>query len=102
MELVLSLVHPEDRDFVQQQIDRASRDGEGFFDFEYRLQLPDRSIKHVRVSARPSRDSSGDLEFVGAVTDVSEQRQAEALIRDRERTPTDPGSHAAAHRCTKG
>ncbi len=85
LELVISRVHPEDRDFVQQQIERASRDGEGFFDFEHRLELPDRCIKHVRVSARPSRDSSGDLEFVGAITDVSEQRQAEALIRDREK-----------------
>jgi len=84
MEFALSRVHPEDRDSVQQQIERASRDGEGF-DFEHRLQMPDRRIKHVRVSARPSWDSSGDLEFVGAVTDVSGQRHTEALIRDRER-----------------
>jgi PAS domain S-box-containing protein len=83
LEFVLSRVHPEDRDLVE-QIERASRDGEGF-DFEHRLQLPDGCIKHVRVSAHPSRDSSGDLEFVGAITDVSEQRQAEALIRNRER-----------------
>src|SRR6266478_7276599 len=50
----------------------------------HRLQVPDGSIKHVRVTAHPSRDSSGNLEFVGAVTDVSEQRQAEAVIRERE------------------
>jgi PAS domain-containing protein len=99
VEFALSRVHPEDRDFVQQQIERASRHGE-WVDLEHRLQLPDRSIKHLRVSARPSWDSSGELEFVGAITDVSEQRHAEGLIRDRERTPTDPGPHAAAHRCT--
>jgi PAS domain S-box-containing protein len=84
VEFVLSRVHPDDRDIVQHQIDRASRDGQGF-DFEHRLQLPDGSIKHVRVTAHPSRDSLGNLEFVGAVTDVSEQRQAEAVIRERER-----------------
>jgi PAS domain S-box-containing protein len=84
MEFVLSRVHPDDRGLVQQQIDRASRDGKGF-DFEHRLQVPDGSIKHVRVTAHPSRDSLGNLEFVGAVTDVSEQRQAEAVIRERER-----------------
>jgi len=83
VEFVLSRVHREDRDLVHQQIDRASRDGEGF-DFELRLELPDRSIKHVRVTAHPSRDSSGDPEFVGAVTDVSEERRAEAVIRERE------------------
>src|SRR6201987_4976634 len=84
VEFVLSRVHPDDRGLVQQQIDRASRDGKGF-DFEHRLPVPDGSIKHVRVTAHPSRDSLGNLEFVGAVTDVSEQRQAEAVIRQRER-----------------
>src|SRR5258707_5376179 len=83
VEFVLSRVHPEDRDSVQQEIDRASRDGERF-DFEHRLQLPDGSIKFVRVTARPSRDASGNLEFVGAVTDVSEQRHAEAVIKKQE------------------
>ena len=83
VEFVLSRVHPEDRDRVQQQFDRASRDAESF-DFEHRLQMPDGSIKHVRVTAHPSRDSLGNLEFVGAVTDVSEQRRAEAVIRERE------------------
>jgi PAS domain S-box-containing protein len=84
VEFVLSRVHPDDRGLVQQQIDRASRDGKSF-DFEHRLQVPDGSSKHVRVTAHPSRDSLGNLEFLGAVTDVSEQRQAEAVIRERER-----------------
>jgi PAS domain S-box-containing protein len=82
--VILLQVHREDRERVQQQIDQASRGGDGF-DFEHRLQLPDGSIKHVRVTAHPSRDSLGNLEFVGAVTDVSEQRQAEAVIQERER-----------------
>jgi PAS domain S-box-containing protein len=84
LEFVLSRVHPDDSDLVQQQIERATRDGEGF-DFEHRLQLPDRCTKHVRVSALPSRDSSGDLEFVGAVTDVTETREAEGALRRSER-----------------
>jgi len=83
VQFVLSQVHPDDHGLVQYQIDRASRDGKAF-DFEHRLQVPDGSIKHVRVTAHPSRDSLGNLEFVGAVTDVSEQRQAEAVIRERE------------------
>jgi len=36
-------------------------------------------------TAHPSRDGAGDLGFVGAVTDVSEQRLAEAAIREGER-----------------
>src|SRR5229473_8226819 len=83
VELVFSRVHPDDRTLVQRHIDRAPLDRESF-DFEHRLLLPDGSVKHVRVTAHPSRDSAGNLEFVGAVTDVSEQRQAEAVIRERE------------------
>src|SRR5580704_3068073 len=84
IEFILSRVHREDRELVQQQIERASRDGKAF-DFENRLQMPDGSVKHVRVTAQPSRDGAGNLEFMGAVTDVSEQRLAEATIREGER-----------------
>src|ERR1700730_5506345 len=84
VDLILSRVHCEDHGLAQQQIDRASRHGEGF-DFEHRLQLPDGSVKHVRVTAHPLRDAAGNLEFVGAVTDVSQQRHAEAVIQERER-----------------
>ncbi len=83
VELVLSRVHSDDRDLVRQHIDRASRDCEGF-DFEHRLQLPDGAVTHVRVTAHPSLDSAGNVEFVGAVTDVTQQRRAEARIRSQE------------------
>src|SRR5712664_4016035 len=83
VELVLSRVYPDDRSVVQQQIDRASRDRAGF-DFEHRLQLPDGSVKHVRVTTHPSRDNVGNFEFVGAITDITQQRRAEAVIRTQE------------------
>src|SRR5580693_372759 len=83
VELVLSRVYPDDRNLVQQHIDRASRDRAGF-DFEHRLQLPDGAVKHVRVTAHPSWDSAGNFEFVGAITDITQQREAEAVIRTQE------------------
>jgi PAS domain S-box-containing protein len=83
VELVLSRVYPDDRSLVQQHIDRASRDRAGF-DFDHRLQLPDGAVKHVRVTAHPSRDRAGNFEFVGAIIDITQQRQAEAVIRAQE------------------
>ncbi len=82
LEFIIDRVHPQDRERVRQQIEHSSRDGQAF-DFENRLQMPDGSIQHIRVTAHPSRDSAGNLEFVGAVTDVSEQRRAEATIREQ-------------------
>jgi len=84
LEFALIRVHREDGEPVQQQIERASRDGKAF-DFENRLQMPDGSVGRARVTANPSRDGADDLGFAGAVTDVSEQRLAEAAIREGER-----------------
>jgi PAS domain S-box-containing protein len=81
-ELILQRVHPEDAPFVQQTIGRAAQDGKDF-DFEHRLLMPDESIKYLRVVARPSGGESGRLEFVGAVTDITERKRAEA-VRDGE------------------
>jgi formate hydrogenlyase transcriptional activator len=80
IEFILSRVHREDHDLAQQQIDGALRNGEGF-DFEHRLQMPDGSVKHVRVTARPSKDNAGEVEFVGAVTDITERKTNEERIR---------------------
>src|SRR3984957_18487173 len=80
IEFILSRVHREDHDMAQQQIDGALRNGEGF-DFEHRLQTPDGSVKHVRVTARPSKDNAGDVEFVGAVTDITERKTHEEKVR---------------------
>jgi PAS domain S-box-containing protein len=82
LDLVVQRIHPEDRALQQQVIERASKTGTDF-EHEYRLILPSGAIKHVRALAQAFQDTSGNLEFVGAVTDVSEQRRAEALIQEQ-------------------
>jgi signal transduction histidine kinase len=82
LELALQRIHPDDRDLVQQTIDRASSERCGF-DFEHRLMMPDGSVKCVRVLAHPwSSDEPGGLLFVGAMTDITEEKWAQA---ERER-----------------
>lgn len=84
VELVIERIHPEDRAFVQQTIQRAATEVLSF-DFEHRLMMPDGSVKHVRAVARPSTDNElGDLLFVGAVTDITERKRAESLLRESE------------------
>src|ERR1700752_1039144 len=80
MEMVLQRAHPEDRAFVEQTIGRASRDGTDV-DYEHRLLMPDGSIKHVHVVAHAVRDPEDQLEFIGAVMDVTATQRAEDELR---------------------
>ena len=76
LDTVVQRIHPDDRAGAQQTIDRASRDGKDF-DHEYRLLMPDGSVKHVHATAHAVIDASDGIEFVGAVTDVTARRRAE-------------------------
>src|SRR5262249_47121212 len=46
LELVRQIIHPEDRDMVQQAMDKAASEGADV-DSEHRIVMPDGSIKHV-------------------------------------------------------
>ena len=83
LEFIFQRVHPDDRDLVQQTFDRVTRNKTNF-DLEHRLLMPDGSVKHLHVVARALEPSTGKLEFVGAVTDVTAAKQAEAEIRQSE------------------
>jgi len=83
IDLVVQRIHPEDAAEVKQIIDRVSLEKKEF-DFEHRLLMPDGAVKHVRVVGRPSEDESGRFEFVGAVTDITERKHAEALLSESE------------------
>ena len=54
------------------------------FNLENRLLMPDGAVKYVHVIGRALKTSSGNLEFVGAVTDVTAAKQAEEKIRQSE------------------
>ena len=79
--LILQRVHPEDATLVRETIERASQD-EKNFEHEYRLLMPDGSVKHVHVVARALSDESGSIEFAGAVMDVTAAKQVEQTLRE--------------------
>ena len=83
LELIFQRTHPDDRDLVQQALDQAISE-ETDFDIEHRLLMPDGGVKQVHVLARASKTSSGNLEYVGAVTDVTTAKRAEDTIRRSE------------------
>ena len=49
-------------------------------EYEYRLLMPDGSIKFLHLVAHASQDDEGHLEYVGAVQDVTQRQLSEAAL----------------------
>jgi len=74
----LERVHPEDRPQIEQRA-RMEASGKEWLDsqIDFRIVLPDGTIKHLQSVAHPVRDDSGEItEVVGTVMDVTEQWKA--------------------------
>jgi PAS domain S-box-containing protein len=83
LEFILQRVHPDDALRVSETLDRISLDRTDFH-FEHRLLMTDGRVKYLRVSGRAVDDSSSDISFVGAVTDITAAKEAECQLRERE------------------
>jgi C4-dicarboxylate-specific signal transduction histidine kinase len=83
LQLISSRIHSEDLPSFHEMIERA-RGGVSDFEFEHRLRLPDNSIKYLRVVAHRVRDQVSQMEYIGAVQDVTHRRLTdEALAKLR-------------------
>ena len=81
---IIQQTHPDDRQVLVHALDRARLEKKDF-ELEHRLLMRDGSIKHLQVVARALADESGDLEFVGAVMDITRRKRAEEEHRVQER-----------------
>jgi len=83
LELIRARVHPEDLTLYEKMVDQA-RNGANDFEWQYRLLMPDHSIKYLHAVAHATRDQDGQLEYIAAIQDVTVRRVAEeALERAR-------------------
>ncbi len=84
-EFFFSRFHPEDRKRVVDLFERAEIE-KTEFQVDYRIVLPDGTIKHLHTIGHPILNESGDLvEFVGTAIDVTERKRAEALREGQSR-----------------
>jgi PAS domain-containing protein len=83
VELVLQRTHPEDKDFVRRVIDRSAREGNDF-DLEHRLLMPDQRIKYLHIIAHRRTDNTENLEFIGAVRDVTAAKIGQRKLKEDE------------------
>jgi PAS domain S-box-containing protein len=84
-ERFLQHVHPEDRDAVQQTVDRTLRE-RGASEMEHRVVRADGQVRWVHSSGKVLMDGSGQpIKMVGTCRDVSEHKQMQAKLVVAER-----------------
>lgn len=80
--LVHDRVHPDDKPLLEEV--RAHRGDGDEMAFEHRIIVPDGSVKYLQIHAHARRDAGGNIEYYGAMRDVTERRRSEdALNRVR-------------------
>src|SRR5579863_913001 len=79
----LALVHPEDREFVEHQIQEMSETHRAF-DFTKRIVRPDGQIRSVRCVGVPATQEGTFRRYVGTGMDVTEQEQLIEALRKSE------------------
>jgi PAS domain S-box-containing protein len=86
LELIRSRVHPEDVSLIEKMkmVDQAQEGGHDF-EWQYRLLMPDHSIKYMHAVAHATRDQDGQLEYMASIQDVTTRRLAEEA-RDKARS----------------
>ncbi len=80
----LTLVHPDDRPEVNRCY-QLSVKNKTSYEIEHRLQMPDGRIKWVNEIGRTEYDVDGTpIRSVGTIQDISERKQAEKALVERE------------------
>jgi PAS domain S-box-containing protein len=79
LELIGTRVHPEDLTLLQDMIERASS-ASSDVQYEHRLLMPDHSVKYLHMIAHGTRNEDGELEYIGAVQDVTNRQLSEEAL----------------------
>jgi PAS domain S-box-containing protein len=74
-------VHPEDREWLEKLVNQTVNDKREF-EQEFRLILPDGTLKYVSGIGRPVFDDAGNLiAFMGTTMDITQRKRAEEELR---------------------
>jgi len=77
----MMFVHPEDKKHVQDLI-KTGMEKKSFPPIEYRIVLPDKSIKYLHSEKRMVLNSDGKpVKLIGIIRDITEQKEMELQIR---------------------
>lgn len=74
-------VHPEDLHLLYDMIEKA-QSAVSNYEYEHRLLMPNGSVKYLHLTAHSTCDHDGQLEYFGAVQDVTQRQFAEAALAE--------------------
>jgi PAS domain S-box-containing protein len=75
-ETVMQRVHPDDRERVNAEVDEALH-ARRIFELEFRILLPDGTVKYIESTGEPMFSVQGELEVVATHIDVTERKRAQ-------------------------
>jgi PAS domain S-box-containing protein len=81
-DLFLSMLHPEDREYVETYVNRAIESGE-MFQYECRIVRPDGSIRVIDARGRVMQGlAEHHSRLVGILQDITERKETEKALAD--------------------
>lgn len=82
-EILMEIIHPDDKSSFDSSV-AASSDSLQPCDRQYRIVLRSGEVKWVQDKARFSKSENGDIIIDGVALDISDRKQAESALRQRE------------------
>lgn len=80
-EVLSACIHPDDRERARQMADQQAA-ANAPLELEYRVVRKDGTIRHVVALGKPIHHATGEVEYVGTVSDITARRQAEDAVRN--------------------
>ena len=78
----MDVIHPDDRALLREAV-RGALEGDGQYETEYRVMMPDTTVRWVAGRGRVEFDQNGKPKQLRAISiDITERRQAEDEARD--------------------
>ena len=69
-DLIRSRVHPDDVSLYEKMVEHAQSGGDDF-EWQYRLLMPDNSVKYLHAVAHATQNEQGEVEYFAAVQDIT-------------------------------
>jgi diguanylate cyclase (GGDEF)-like protein/PAS domain S-box-containing protein len=80
-QVFINAIHPDDRQTVRAEVDRAIREGEGYV-VEFRVVWPDESVHWRRSSGRAFFNDTGNVTRMSGITmDIDERKHADERLQ---------------------